>query len=241
MRTTLHTLQGMTIGGNRIKKLMDTDRYHQGERIKSKESASARPQPRNLQSRGRVPNPQTTQDLEYEELKIIKIMKMTTKTKMDSKMKEKTMVKMTMKMNMNLKMKEIKVTNTKMKAKTNLEMKENLNTATPTTKKLIDTINRLKKETIPAAKNIRTMMKMTTTRMIKKGMNPTTKTIKRVIKKKMIKKETIPSIKTTMMKMNTTTPIMVIKTAPQALEKSTMKLLLSKEKIMSRTPHGLYK
>jgi hypothetical protein len=63
MRTTLHTLQGMTIGGNRIKKLMDTDRYHQGERIKSKESASARPQPRNLQSRGRVPNPQTTQDL----------------------------------------------------------------------------------------------------------------------------------------------------------------------------------
>ena len=67
MRTTLHTLQGMTIGGNRIKKLMDTDRYHQGERIKSKESASARPQPRNLQSRGRVPNPQTTQDLGYEE------------------------------------------------------------------------------------------------------------------------------------------------------------------------------
>ena len=67
MRSTLHTLQGMTIGGNRIKKLMDTDRYHQGERIKSKESASARTQPRNLQSRGRVPNPQTTQDQEYEE------------------------------------------------------------------------------------------------------------------------------------------------------------------------------
>ena len=39
MRSTLRTLQGMTIGENRIKKLMDTDRYHQGERIKNKESS----------------------------------------------------------------------------------------------------------------------------------------------------------------------------------------------------------
>jgi hypothetical protein len=67
MRSTLHTLQGMTIGGNRIKNLMDTDRYHQGERSKSKENAPARIQPRNLQVRGRVPEPQTTQDQEDQE------------------------------------------------------------------------------------------------------------------------------------------------------------------------------
>ena len=40
MRSTIHTLQCMTIGGNRIKKLMDTDRHDQGERMKSKENAS---------------------------------------------------------------------------------------------------------------------------------------------------------------------------------------------------------
>ena len=57
----------MTIGGNRIKKLMDTDRYHQGESIKSKESASTRKQPRNLQIRGRLPKPQTTQDRKDQE------------------------------------------------------------------------------------------------------------------------------------------------------------------------------
>jgi hypothetical protein len=57
----------MTIWGNRIKKLMDTDRYHQGESIKSKESASARTQPRNFQIRGRVPKPQTTQEREDQE------------------------------------------------------------------------------------------------------------------------------------------------------------------------------
>ena len=60
----------MTIGGNRIKKLIDTDRYHKGERIKIKESASTRTQPRNLQIRGRIPSPQSTQndreDQEYE-------------------------------------------------------------------------------------------------------------------------------------------------------------------------------
>jgi len=184
--------------------------------------------------------------------KIIKIMKMTTKTKMDSKMKEKTMVKMTMKMNMNLKMKEIKVTNTKMKAKTNLEMKENLNTATPTAKRLIDTINRLKKVTIPAAKNIRTIMKMNTTRpikkidkikkrVIKKGMNPTTKTIKRVIKKKMNTTKNKREALMDVTKKNIDDHNMMMKTTPQALEKSTMKLLLSKEKIMSHTPHGLCK
>jgi hypothetical protein len=67
MRSTLHTLRGMTIGGNRIKNLMDTDSNRQGERIKSKESASARTQTRNLQFRGRVPEPQTTQDREDQE------------------------------------------------------------------------------------------------------------------------------------------------------------------------------
>jgi len=36
MRSTLHTFQGMTIGGNRIENLMDTDRYHQGEKQKQR-------------------------------------------------------------------------------------------------------------------------------------------------------------------------------------------------------------
>ena len=67
MRSILHTLQGMTIGGNRIKDLMDNDKQHQGEKIKSKENASARTQPRNLQFRGRVPEPHTTRDREDQE------------------------------------------------------------------------------------------------------------------------------------------------------------------------------
>ena len=50
--------QGMTIGGN--KKLMNTNRHHQGEKMKSKESAYVRKEPRNLQSRGRVTRPQPT-------------------------------------------------------------------------------------------------------------------------------------------------------------------------------------
>ena len=57
--------------GTESKNLMDNDKHHQGEKIKSKESASARTQPRSLQFRGRVPEPQTTQDreyLEYEEV-----------------------------------------------------------------------------------------------------------------------------------------------------------------------------
>ena len=163
---------------------------------------------------------------------------MTTKTKMDSKMKEKTMVKMTMKMNMNLKMKEIKVTNTKMKAKTKLEMKETMSTAAPTTMRVVTTINNLKKviKIMRTMTMVKEILTTNTIKMIKKQMIK-----KKMIKKKVIKKETIPSIKTTMMKMNTTTPIMVIKTAPQALEKSTMKLLLSKAKIISHTLHGLCK
>ena len=52
MRSILHTLQGMTIGGDRIKELMDIDKYHQGERMKSKEHAYPRKQPRDLQCRG---------------------------------------------------------------------------------------------------------------------------------------------------------------------------------------------
>ena len=51
MKSILHTLQGMTIGGIRIKELMDTDKYHQGETKKSKEHAYARKQPRDLQRR----------------------------------------------------------------------------------------------------------------------------------------------------------------------------------------------
>ena len=67
MRSILHTLQGMTIGGIRIKELMDTDKYHQGERMKSKEHAYVRKQPRDLQHRGRVTSPQSTQDREDQE------------------------------------------------------------------------------------------------------------------------------------------------------------------------------
>jgi hypothetical protein len=33
MRSILHTLQGMPIGGSRIKELMNTGNYHQGERM----------------------------------------------------------------------------------------------------------------------------------------------------------------------------------------------------------------
>ena len=67
MRSILHTLQGMTIGGDRIKELIDTNKYHQGERMKSKEHAYARKQPRDLQHRGRVTSPQSTQDREDQE------------------------------------------------------------------------------------------------------------------------------------------------------------------------------
>ena len=48
----------MTIGGN--KKLMNTNRHHQGEKMKSKEGAYARKEPRNLQSRGTVTRPHPT-------------------------------------------------------------------------------------------------------------------------------------------------------------------------------------
>ena len=47
----------MTIGGDRFKEVMDTDKYHQGERMKSKEHAYAREPSRDLQRRGRVTNP----------------------------------------------------------------------------------------------------------------------------------------------------------------------------------------
>ena len=67
MRSILHTLQGMTVGGDRIKELMDTDKYHQGGSMKSKEHVYARKQPRDLQHRGRVTGPQFTQDREDQE------------------------------------------------------------------------------------------------------------------------------------------------------------------------------
>ena len=67
MRSILHTLQGMTIGGDRIKELVDTDKYHQGERMKNKEHAYVRKQPRDLQNRGRVTIPRSTQDREDQE------------------------------------------------------------------------------------------------------------------------------------------------------------------------------
>ncbi len=38
-RSMLHTLQGMTIGGSRIKTLMNTDKHHQGERKECKEGS----------------------------------------------------------------------------------------------------------------------------------------------------------------------------------------------------------
>jgi hypothetical protein len=46
---------------------MDTDKYHQGERMKSKEHAYSRKQPRDLQRRGRLTSPQSTQDREDQE------------------------------------------------------------------------------------------------------------------------------------------------------------------------------
>ena len=46
---------------------MDTDKYHQEKRMKCKEHAYARKQPRDLQHRGRVTSPQSTQDREDQE------------------------------------------------------------------------------------------------------------------------------------------------------------------------------
>ena len=63
MRSILQTLQGMIIGGSRIKELMNTDKYHQGERMECKTKAY-------LLNRGRSTRPQSTQDRddqEYEE------------------------------------------------------------------------------------------------------------------------------------------------------------------------------
>ena len=67
MRSILHTLQGTTVGGDRIKEVMDTDKYHQVGSMKSKEHAYARKQPRDLRHRGRVTSPQSTQDREDQE------------------------------------------------------------------------------------------------------------------------------------------------------------------------------
>ena len=60
MKSTLNTLKGMKLGGDKIKELMNTDKYHQGERMSCKENAY-------LQRRGRITSPQSTQDQEYDE------------------------------------------------------------------------------------------------------------------------------------------------------------------------------
>jgi hypothetical protein len=60
MRSILHTLQGLSIGGSRIKELMLTDKYHQGEKMECKAKTY-------LQNSGRSTSPQSTQDCEDQE------------------------------------------------------------------------------------------------------------------------------------------------------------------------------
>ncbi len=63
MRSILHTLQGLSIGGSRMKELMHTDKYHQGEKMECKSKTY-------LQNSGRSTSPQSIQDRddqEYEE------------------------------------------------------------------------------------------------------------------------------------------------------------------------------
>jgi len=60
MRSILHTLQGVTTGGSRIKELMNTDKHHQGESKKCREKAY-------LQHRGRSTSPKSTQDRDDQE------------------------------------------------------------------------------------------------------------------------------------------------------------------------------
>ena len=60
MKSILHTLKGMKLGGNTIKELMDTDEYHQGESNECKANAY-------LQHKGRPTRLKSTQDQEYDE------------------------------------------------------------------------------------------------------------------------------------------------------------------------------
>ena len=60
MKSILHTLKGMKIGGNTIKELMDTEEYHQGESNECKANAY-------LQNKGRPTRLKSTQDQEYDE------------------------------------------------------------------------------------------------------------------------------------------------------------------------------
>ena len=65
MKLILRTLQEMTIGGNTLETLMN-ERQHQGERMGSnKGSALAGKQPYDLQIRGRIPSPQSTERILY--------------------------------------------------------------------------------------------------------------------------------------------------------------------------------
>ncbi len=60
MRSILHTLKGLSIRGSRIKELMFTDNYHQGEKMECKAKTY-------LQNSGRLTSPQSTQDCEDQE------------------------------------------------------------------------------------------------------------------------------------------------------------------------------
>jgi hypothetical protein len=60
MKSIVHTLKGMEIGGNTIKELMDTEEYHQGEINECNENAY-------LQHKGRPTRLESTQDQEYDE------------------------------------------------------------------------------------------------------------------------------------------------------------------------------